>query len=115
MPGHSSILALSKPEVTTFCPGHAGYGLDRENLNPTNASTYEYIRKLYSDVLPRFPDSYVHLGGGAYRKDASVPPTCSQSLACYCNVSCLLSKALSQSANLFSLSLLLSLSLSLDR
>ena len=65
MPGHSSILALSKPDVTTSCPGHAGYGLDRENLNPTNASTYEYIRKLYSDVLPRFPDSYVHLGGGA--------------------------------------------------
>ncbi len=75
MPGHSSILALSKPEVTTGCPGHAGYGLDRENLNPTNESTYEYIRKLYSDVLPRFPDPYVHLGGGTHRKDASVLPT----------------------------------------
>ena len=93
MPGHSSILALSKPEVTTSCPGHAGYGLDRENLNPTNASTYEYIRKLYSDVLPRFPDSYVHLGGGVYRKDASVLPTFSQSLECCCNVCCLLSSS----------------------
>ena len=63
MPGHSSILALSKPEVLTECPNAAGYSLTRETLDPTLNTTWDYVRLMYTDALKLFPDPYLFLGG----------------------------------------------------
>lgn len=60
-PGHSSILALAKPAVLTSCPGAAAYGLDSETIDPTRNATFDYIRSLFHDVLPHFPDSYLYV------------------------------------------------------
>ena len=62
-PGHSSVLALSKPETLTYCPGVAPYGLDFANLDPTRNSTYEYLRQLFTEAASVFPDDYLFLGG----------------------------------------------------
>ena len=61
-PGHSSILALTKPDVLTYCEG-ASYGLNYENLDPTKNGTFEYLRSLFQEAATIFPDDYLFLGG----------------------------------------------------
>ena len=43
------------------CPGAAAYGLDSETIDPTRNATFDYIRSLFHDVLPHFPDSYLYV------------------------------------------------------
>mmetsp|Transcript_54492 Transcript_54492/g.132264 ORF Transcript_54492/g.132264 Transcript_54492/m.132264 type:complete len:434 (+) Transcript_54492:1109-2410(+) len=57
MPGHSSAIAKSHPEVMSYCP------TPKEPMNPTVDETYEFIQKIYNDLDEMFPDDFVHVGG----------------------------------------------------
>ena len=58
MPGHSSIVALGKPDVMTRCPGIAPYGLDYCNLDPTANTTYECVDVLSLDAVTHSCSKY---------------------------------------------------------
>eukprot|EP00039_Didymoeca_costata_P010737 m.145292 g.145292 ORF g.145292 m.145292 type:complete len:835 (+) comp14943_c1_seq1:283-2787(+) len=63
MPGHSAILALSKPDVMTYCPGTAPYGLPYGTIDISSSNTYNYIQALFKELFTRVPDEYTFLGG----------------------------------------------------
>lgn len=63
-PGHTYSWGLGYPDVLTQCfdnkrqiPGYYG------PLNPVRNTTYDFLRKLFSEVFDVFPEKYVHLGG----------------------------------------------------
>ena len=62
--GHTYSWAFGYPHLLTQCYEHrrkvAGY---YGPLNPVRNTTFDFIRKLFSEVFDVFPDRFVHLGG----------------------------------------------------
>lgn len=84
MPGHTASIALSFPELIAafnIQPGWSNYGAEPPTgqLKLNDPAVYEFLAKLWSDVLPRVSpySAYFHTGGdglnvNAYRLDPTV-------------------------------------------
>jgi len=60
-PGHTRSWGVAHPELLTTCEGSLeGY---LGPMDPTNDGVYEFLDKLFREIVEVFPDKYVHLGG----------------------------------------------------
>ena len=62
-PGHTLAWGKGQPGLLTPC-----YTDEKQNgyfgpIDPTKDSNYKFIKTLFSEVVDRFPDQYLHLGG----------------------------------------------------
>ncbi|XP_015190676.1 PREDICTED: beta-hexosaminidase subunit beta-like [Polistes dominula] len=63
-PGHVASWGLAYPEFLTQCYGSDGNPNGKLGpINPIKLEVYEFMRKLFSEIVRVFPDQYVHLGG----------------------------------------------------
>lgn len=60
-PGHTRSWGVSHPEILTACGGVFDGKLGP--IDPTKDESYEFMKKLLTEVVDVFPDEYVHLGG----------------------------------------------------
>ncbi|KAK3097517.1 hypothetical protein FSP39_010397, partial [Pinctada imbricata] len=63
-PGHTFSWGFSHPELLTQCyksqhpiPGYLG------PMDPSKASTYEFLAQFFKEAIQLFPDDFLHLGG----------------------------------------------------
>mgnify|MGYP003386804199 FL=1 len=67
VPGHASALLTAYPELGS--KADYSYKIERfagvfnPTLNPTNDKTYEFLKNLFTEITPLFPDEYFHIGG----------------------------------------------------
>ncbi len=67
VPGHASAILTAYPELGSK-PG-ATYNIERfsgvfdPTLDPTNENTYTFLKNLFTEIAPLFPDTYFHIGG----------------------------------------------------
>ena len=67
VPGHASALLAAYPELGS----KEGYnhsierfaGVFNPTLNPIKDETYEFLKTLFTEITPLFPDVYFHIGG----------------------------------------------------
>lgn len=62
-PGHTKSWGRGYPDLMTRCYIQGRYTDDYGVIDPSPKSTYDFMLKLLSEVLQRFPDQYIHLGG----------------------------------------------------
>jgi hexosaminidase len=62
-PGHTKSWGLGYPNLMTRCYSQGRYTDDYGVIDPSPQSTYDFMLKLLTEVLQRFPDQFVHLGG----------------------------------------------------
>jgi hexosaminidase len=66
MPGHAIAWFVGYPELGS---GPGPYKIAREwgvfdpAMDPTRESTYKFLDKFFSEIIPLFPDAYFHIGG----------------------------------------------------
>ncbi len=66
MPGHSAAWLVAYPELAS---GTVPTGIRREfgisdfAIDPTREETYTFLRKFLAEMVPLFPDQYLHIGG----------------------------------------------------
>lgn len=69
VPGHSLAFLVAYPELACFnAPkyvnvGNKFYGIDENTLCAGNEKTFEYLEKVFAEVMDLFPSEYVHVGG----------------------------------------------------
>lgn len=67
IPGHSSAALLSLPQLVDGQEAPDGYrsvqGYPNNALNPAVEFTYEFLGKVFDEMLPLFPSEYIHIGG----------------------------------------------------
>lgn len=67
VPGHASAILTAYPELGSK-DGYS-YNIERNagvfdpTLDPTNDKTYEFLKNLFTEIAPLFPDEYFHIGG----------------------------------------------------
>jgi hexosaminidase len=67
VPGHASAILTAYPELGSK-DGYK-YAIERfsgvfdPTLNPTLDITYEFLKNLFTEITPLFPDAYFHIGG----------------------------------------------------
>ncbi|WP_406684654.1 family 20 glycosylhydrolase [Seonamhaeicola sp. MEBiC1930] len=67
VPGHASALLTAYPELGS--KKSFSYAIERNagvfdpTLDPTNEKTYEFLKNLFTEIAPLFPDDYFHIGG----------------------------------------------------
>ena len=67
VPGHASAILTAYPELGSK-EGYK-YSIERNagvfdpTLDPTNDKTYEFLKNLFTEIAPLFPDEYFHIGG----------------------------------------------------
>lgn len=67
VPGHASAILTAYPELGSK-DGYS-YSIERNagvfdpTLDPTNQKTYEFLKNLFTEIAPLFPDEYFHIGG----------------------------------------------------
>ncbi|VEN54407.1 unnamed protein product [Callosobruchus maculatus] len=62
-PGHTRSWGLAYPELLTQCyTGTKKNGL-LGPIDPTNQSSYTFLKELFKEIIEVFPDRYIHLGG----------------------------------------------------
>jgi len=67
VPGHASAILTAYPELGS----KEGYqysietnaGVFDPTLDPTNNKTYDFLKNLFTEIAPLFPDEYFHIGG----------------------------------------------------
>jgi hexosaminidase len=62
-PGHTKSWGLGHPDLMTRCYAQGRYTEDYGVIDPSAKATYEFMLQLLAEVLQRFPDQYIHLGG----------------------------------------------------
>ncbi|XP_050587198.1 beta-hexosaminidase subunit beta-like [Bombus affinis] len=63
-PGHTRSWGLAHPELLTTCYDNGGKPNGKLGpMNPTNPQLYEFLSRLFAEIVQVFPDQYVHLGG----------------------------------------------------
>jgi hexosaminidase len=62
-PGHSTSWGYGRDSLLTKCYSGAHPNGEVGPVDPSNPQNYEFLAKLFQEVLSRFPDQYVHLGG----------------------------------------------------
>lgn len=67
VPGHASAILTAYPAIGSK-DGYA-YNIERNagvfdpTLDPTNPKTYKFLKNLFTEIAPLFPDEYFHIGG----------------------------------------------------
>lgn len=67
VPGHASALLTAYPELGS--KDGLQYSIERfagvfdPTLDPTKEKTYTFLKNLFSEIAPLFPDDYFHIGG----------------------------------------------------
>ncbi|MFT5076932.1 MAG: hexosaminidase [Flavobacteriaceae bacterium] len=67
VPGHATAILTAYPELGSK-EGYT-YSIERNSgifdatLDPTNDQTYIFLKKLFTEIAPLFPDKYFHIGG----------------------------------------------------
>ncbi len=67
VPGHASAILAAYPELGSK-EGYK-YSVERNSgvfdptLDPTNDETYVFLKNLFTEIAPLFPDEYFHIGG----------------------------------------------------
>jgi len=67
VPGHASAILTAYPELGS--KKDYAYSIERyagvfnPTLNPTNDKTYAFLKNLFTEITPLFPDEYFHIGG----------------------------------------------------
>ena len=66
LPGHSTAMLVGYPELASL-PGpyeiERHWGIFDPALDPTNDKVYDFLDKLFGEVVDVFPDPYLHIGG----------------------------------------------------
>jgi len=62
-PGHTQSWGRGQPDLMTRCYVQGRLTGDYGVIDPSSSSTYDFMLKLLTEVLQRFPDQYIHLGG----------------------------------------------------
>lgn len=62
-PGHTSSWGKGQPDLLTPCYSGQSPSGTFGPVNPSLASTYSFMSRMFKEVSMVFPDSYVHLGG----------------------------------------------------
>jgi hexosaminidase len=66
LPGHSSAVGVAYPDLMTVKKSYGmngTFGVLRPLLDPTQQTTADFIRKIFTEVTQLFPDQFVHIGG----------------------------------------------------
>lgn len=69
VPGHSLAFLVAYPELACLkAPkyvnvGNKFYGMDENTLCAGNDKIFEYLEKVFSEVMELFPSQYIHVGG----------------------------------------------------
>ncbi len=67
VPGHASAILTAYPDLGS--KPNATYNIERfsgvfnPTLDPTNENTYVFLKNLFTEIAPLFPDTYFHIGG----------------------------------------------------
>ena len=67
VPGHSTAILTAYPELGS--KEGAKYSIERfsgifdPTLNPSKEATYTFLKNLFTEITPLFPDEYFHIGG----------------------------------------------------
>lgn len=73
LPGHSRSWQIAYPELAIDPRRQQrlyAASMFTAPVDPTRESTYEFIEALMSEVLPLFPDPYIHMGGDEVQLEA---------------------------------------------
>ncbi|XP_054158130.1 beta-hexosaminidase subunit alpha-like [Oppia nitens] len=62
-PGHTLAWGKAYPELMTQCYTNGKPNGNYGPLDPSKQSTYDFIEKLFKEILDIFPDQYIHIGG----------------------------------------------------
>jgi len=62
-PGHTMSWGRGYPDLMTRCYVQGLYSSDYGVIDPSSNATYDFMLKLLTEVLQRFPEKYIHLGG----------------------------------------------------
>lgn len=69
LPGHSRAIVTAYPELGVT--GKVGlFGKPRVALNPASSKTYHFVKRLFGEMAPLFPDQHFHVGGDEVSEDA---------------------------------------------
>ncbi len=67
IPGHSTAALLSLPQLVERQEAPGGYrpepNIPNNALNPAVEFTYEFLGKVFDEMLQLFPSQYIHIGG----------------------------------------------------
>lgn len=73
LPAHATALLAAYPELASkpreYVPERM-FGIFDPVIDPTKERTYRFLSRLLDDMLPLFPDVYVHIGGDENRDGA---------------------------------------------
>ena len=67
VPGHASAILTAYPELSS--KNNYSYSIERfagifdPTINPTIELTYTFLKTLFTEMAPLFPDTYFHIGG----------------------------------------------------
>ena len=67
VPGHASAILTAYPELSS--KKEYSYSIERfsgvfdPTINPTLEFTYTFLKTLFTEMAPLFPDTYFHIGG----------------------------------------------------
>lgn len=75
-PGHAYGIGVAYPNLVANCPAYA-QNINNIPLNPIASITYDFLTSFLKELLPLFPDQYVHIGGdeivfGCWSDDPSI-------------------------------------------
>ncbi|GAM26655.1 hypothetical protein SAMD00019534_098300 [Acytostelium subglobosum LB1] len=62
IPGHSASWGVGYPQLLASCPSYAS-NTNNLLLNIADQYTYTFIKNLFTEITPLFPDNYFHTGG----------------------------------------------------
>ena len=62
-PGHTKSWELGQPGLLTPCEDNGKETGIFGPMDPTSDSTFEFLNALFEEIVNKFPDNYLHLGG----------------------------------------------------
>ncbi|HXA01067.1 MAG TPA: family 20 glycosylhydrolase, partial [Cytophagaceae bacterium] len=66
LPGHATAILVAYPEFGSMPESYTlvrNAGIFDATLDPTKGKTYQFLDKLFTEMLSLFPDEYIHIGG----------------------------------------------------
>lgn len=66
MPGHSTAWIYAYPELSSGARPtgfRAEFGIAPYAMDPTREETYQFLDRFLTEMVPLFPDAYIHIGG----------------------------------------------------
>lgn len=69
VPGHSLAAIAAYPYLSAtgyvypVNPGSKFYNIEDNTLNPADERVYEFLDKVFDEIIPLFPHPYIHIGG----------------------------------------------------